>query len=173
MKIILKILIALMVVGISYLAIAGSRIQEIKTEIEISAPASKVWEIITDINKWQDWSPIINASQGLSSVGSKLSITMIGKEEGKDGPKYDPIITDLNEPNYFRWRAHMIAGFIFTNYKTFELENTSTGTRLIHTESFKGLLAPIFCGQMEQGVPPMLNSMNEALKLLAEKYAPL
>ena len=97
------------------------------------------------------------------------SLIMIGKEEGKDGPKYNPIITELDEPNVLRWRAHILAGVIFTNYKIFELEETSSGTRLTHTESFKGLLAPIFCGQMEKGVPPMLNSMNKALKDLAEK----
>ena len=169
MKKIFIILVALLGAGIIYLAVAGSKMQAIKTEIEISAPPSKVWGIITDINNWQEWSPIINASHGVASVGSELSITMIGKEEGKDGPKYNPIITQLDEPRYFRWRAHMLAGFIFTNYKIFELEETSSGTRLTHTESFKGLLAPIFCGQMEKGVPPMLNSMNKALKDLAEK----
>ncbi len=78
--------------------------QEIKTEIEIAAPPHKVWNIITDINNWQEWSPTINDSQGTASVGSKLTITMIGKEDGKDGPKYNPIIMDLNEPNYFHWR---------------------------------------------------------------------
>lgn len=94
---------------------------------------------------------------------------MVGKEKGKDGPKYNPTITELEEPNYFRWRAHMFAGFIFTNDKIFELEETNSGTRLTHKEMFSGLLAPIFCGQMEKGVPPMLNSMNKALKKLAEK----
>jgi len=169
MKKIILILIALVGAGIIYLAIAGSKLQEVKTEIEISAPPSKVWSIISDINNWQEWSPIIKESHGNASVGSELTITMIGKEKGKDGPKYNPIITELEEPNYFRWRAHMLTGFIFTNYKIFELEETSSGTRLTHTESFKGLLAPIFCGQMEKGVPPMLNSMNKALKDLAEK----
>ena len=166
---IIIIFIALTFIGITYLAIEGSKMQEIKTEIEISAPPSKVWGIITDIDNWQEWSPIINASQGVASVGTKLSITMMGKEEGKDGPQYNPIITELDEPTYFRWRAHMLAGFLFTNYKIFELEETSTGTRLTHTESFKGLFAPLFCRQMEKGVPPMLNSMNKALKDLAEK----
>jgi len=169
MKKIFIILLAITCVGLTYLAIAGNDMQEIKTEIEISAAPSEVWNIITDINNWQEWSPIINASKGEVSIGSKLSITMMGKEEGKDGPKYNPIIEELNEPHYFRWRAHMLAGFIFTNDKIFELEKTESGTRLIHTETFKGLLAPIFCGQMEKGVPPMLNSMNKALKELAEK----
>jgi len=169
MKRILIIFLAITLIGVTYLAIEGSKMQEIKTEIEISAPLSKVWSIITDINKWQEWSPTINASNGEVSVGSELSITMMSKEEGKDGPKYNPVIKELNEPRYFRWRAHMLAGFIFTNDKIFELEETESGTRLTHTETFKGLLVPIFGGQMEKGIPPMLNSMNAALKELAEK----
>ena len=169
MKKILLAVIALLGGGIIYLAVAGGDMQEIKTEIEIAAPPSKVWSIIADINQWQEWSPIIKGSQGTASVGSELAITMIGKEEGKEGPRYNPVITDLEESKFLRWRAHMLAGFIFTNYKVLELEETSSGTRLIHKELFKGLLAPIFCGQMEKGVPPMLNSMNQALKELAEQ----
>lgn len=137
---------ALTFVGVTYLAIEGSKMQEIKTEIEISTPPSKVWSILIDINNWQEWSPIINASSGEASIGSKLSITMMGKEEGRDGPKYNPIIEELNEPQYFRWSAQMLAGFIFTNDKIFELEETKSGTRLTHIETFKGLLAPLFCG---------------------------
>jgi hypothetical protein len=143
--------------------------QVIKAEIEIAASPSKVWGILMDVNSWQDWSPIINASSGEVAIGSKLNITMMGKEEGKDGPQYTPIIKELNDSKYFRWRANMMAGFIFTNDKIFELEETKSGTRLTHTETFKGLLAPLFYGQMEKGVPPMLSAMNKALKELAEK----
>ena len=157
------------VIGIAYLAVAGSKVQEIKTEIEISAPPAKVWKIITDINKWQEWSPIINVSQGSTSVGSELTIIMMGKEKGKDGPKYNPVITELKQHDSFRWRAHMLAGFVFTNDKIFKLEQTKTGTRITHIETFKGLLAPIFCDRMEKGVPPMLNAMNKALKDQVEK----
>ncbi|MBL4762378.1 MAG: SRPBCC domain-containing protein [Gammaproteobacteria bacterium] len=169
MKKIFILFISLTFIGVIYLAIEGRKIQEIKTEIEISAPPSKVWSIIKDINNWHQWSPIINASNGEASIGSKLSITMMGKEKGQDGPQYNPIIKELNEPNYFRWRAHMLAGFIFTNDKIFELEETKSGTRLTHTETFKGILTPIFFGQVKKAVPPMLNSMNKALKELAEK----
>lgn len=169
MKKVLLILVVLAGTGFIYLVVAGSELQEIKTDIEISAPPSKVWSILSDINNWQEWSPIIKESHGTASVGSELRIAMMGKKEGEDGPVYYPVITELDEPNHLRWRAHMITGIIFTNYKVLELEETSSGTRLIHKEMFKGLLAPIFCGQMEKGVPPMLNSMNQALKKLAEK----
>ena len=169
MKKTIIILSALLFIGIIYLAIEGRNMQEIKTEIEISAPPSKVWEIIKDIEKWQEWSPTINASQGIASIGSKLSITMMSEEKGKDGPKYTPIILKLEEPKYFHWRAHMMAEFIFTNDKIFLLEEISTGTKVTHIETFKGLITPMFRGKIEKGVPPMLNLMNEALKDLAEK----
>lgn len=160
---------ALAGIGFIYLAIAGNELQEIKTEIEISAPPSKVWSILSDINNWQEWSPIIKESSGIASVGSELTITMIGKNEGENGPIYNPIITELDAPTLLRWRANMLNDFIFTNFKVIELKETNSGTRLIHKELFKGLLAPIFCDQMEEGVPPMLNTMNRALKELAEK----
>ena len=169
MKKILLALVGLVFAGIIYLAVEGNKTQEIKTEIDISATPSNVWAIISDINNWQEWSPIIKDSKGTATVGSKLSITMMGKEQDKDGPKYNPVIIELKESKYFHWRAYMVTGFIFTNDKIIELQETDSGTRLIHKETFRGLLAPIFCNHMEEGVPPMLNSMNKALKDLAEK----
>jgi hypothetical protein len=169
MKKTILVILAFIFISTIYLSIEGKNMQEIKTEIEISAPPSKVWKIITDIDNWQEWSPTINASKGEASIGSKLSITMMSEKEGKDGPKYNPIITKLDEPKYFHWRAHMLTGFIFTNDKIFKLEEISSGTKLIHIETFKGLITPLFRGQMEKGVPPMLNRMNKALKDLAEK----
>ena len=171
MKKVTLVLVGLLVLVVIGLSIKGRKMQEIRTEIEIAASPETVWNILTDINQWQQWSPIINQSQGDAAVGAKLSITMAGKETGKDGPQYSPEIIEMNKPLIFRWRAHMMAGFIFTNDKVFELEPTENGTRLVHKEQFKGLLAPVFCGQMEKGVPPMLQSMNQALKDLAEKQA--
>jgi len=143
--------------------------QTVKTEIEISAPLEKVWAIVTDIDKWQDWSPTINASHGEAAVGSTVTITMMSKEAGKDGPKYSPTILKMDEPTYFHWRAHMMASFIFTNDKIIELEKTETGTKVIHKETFKGLMAAMMKKQMDKGVPPMLNMMNDALKKVAEQ----
>ena len=142
--------------------------EEIKTEIEIAAPPSKVWSIITDVENWKQWNPIVNQVRGEASPGSRLSVTMCG-EGGKDANHYTPVVTDLELHKSFRWRAKMMAGFLFTNDKIFELEEISFGTRLIHIEAFSGLLTPIFCSKLNEHVPSMLNSMNEALKTLAEK----
>lgn len=137
--------------------------QEVKTEIEINAPALEVWNILMDFKHWKDWSPIINDANGEASINSQLAITMNGKNE-KAGPKYKPTITYMEEAKFFQWRAKMIATFLFTNYKVFELQETINGTRLIHKEMFEGLLASLFCRNLDNGVKPMLDSMNKALK---------
>jgi len=142
--------------------------REIRTEIEIAAPPTKVWSILTDFENWNNWNPIVNQVSGVASLGSKLSVTMRG-DDGKDGPKYMPIVTNFEEPKFFRWRGKMMAGFLFTNDKVFELEETGSGTRLIHKELFSGMLVPMFWSKFDKGVPPMLKSMNDALKRKAEK----
>lgn len=141
--------------------------REIKTEIDISAPAEKVWDILMDINNWQQWNPIINQASGIAAAGSKLTITMKGKE-GKNGPKYMPVIINFDAPNLFQWRAKMMAGFLFTNDKIFELKEIDSGTQLIHKEAFGGILVPMFWGNLQQHVPAMLDAMNEALKKSVE-----
>jgi len=171
MKKVLLVIVVLVFSAGLILWTQGNTMREIKTEIEISAPTTEVWRIITNIDDWAEWSPIINQASGNAALGSTLSITMIGEEEGKDGPKYSPVITILDEPKSFRWRATMMAGFIMTNDKLFELEETSTGTRLIHKELFSGMLVPLFWSSVEKNVPTMLNSMNEALKTKAENIS--
>jgi hypothetical protein len=168
MKKICLILAALLIAAGLTLWVKGSTMREIKTEIEISAPVAEVWAILTNIDDWENWSPIINEASGDASLGSTLSITMMSDEEGEDGPQYSPVITILDEPKLFRWRATMMAGFVMTNDKVFDLEETDTGTHLIHKELFSGMFVPLFWSSVEKNVPSMLDSMNEALKANAE-----
>ena len=102
-------------------------------------------------------------------MGSKLSITMRGENE-KDGPKYEPVITKLEIPTKFRWRAKMGAEFLFTNDKVIELVVTDSGTFMIHKEVFSGMLLPFFWGQLNKGAKPMMESMNLALQEYSERY---
>jgi hypothetical protein len=159
------LLLTTITIGTS-LWIKGRDVREIKTEIEIAAAPEKVWGTLTDINGWNKWNSTVNTISGEASMGSKLDITMISKEGkgGKDGPKYSPKFTSLDPQKSFRWTATMMAGFLFTNDKHITLEKTATGTKLVHKELFSGLMVTMMWSQMEKGVPPMLNTFNEALK---------
>lgn len=116
--------------------------RELTTTIEIAAPPV-VWRVLTDFNSWKQWNPIVTEAVGTASQGANLSITMKDKD-GNAANKYAPVITGLEAPKSLKWRATMMAGFVFTNDKIFTLEATPTGTRLIHTEAFSGMLMPLF-----------------------------
>jgi hypothetical protein len=155
-------------VWVLFSAVKGGKVQEIKTQIHIAASQAYVWSIIADVDQWHLWSPIINASKGKPALGSTLSITMANTQKGTDGPKYSPVIIGFEEQKTFHWRATMLAGFVFTNDKIFKLEATDTGTHVTHIETFKGLMAPLMAGSVAKNVPAMLDSMNQALKDLAQ-----
>lgn len=167
-KKIIAVVLLLVLAGISYLAISGNKLREVVTEIEVSAPPEQVWSVLKGFNKWHEWSPIIDSSSGEFKLGSELDITMTNKGDGGESPRYKATIIELKENESLRWEAHMMSGFLFTNFKELNLQKTSTGTKLVHKEQFKGLLTPLMWGQMESGVPPMLDSMNQALKELVE-----
>lgn len=142
--------------------------REIKTEIHIDASPEKVWSVITDLNSWHEWNPIVKQVKGDAMLGAHLTVTMRG-EDGKDANSYAPIITRFDEPSLLCWRGKMLAELLMTNDKIIKLEKTETGTRLIHRELFKGVIVPLFWNKMEAHVPTMLDSMNSALKAKVEK----
>ena len=44
--------------------------RELRTEIEIAAPLTKVWSILTDFDNWKEWNPIVSQASGVASLGS-------------------------------------------------------------------------------------------------------
>jgi len=84
-------------VGVIVLSVIGGSMREIRTEIQISAPIDNVWNILTEFNNWKDWNPTINRADGSASVGSKLNITIRGKD-GKDASNYQPVVLESNAP---------------------------------------------------------------------------
>lgn len=141
--------------------------RELRTEIDISAPSSKVWEILTNIEDWQEWNPIVNNASGKVSLGEKLDLTFCC-EDKEGSQRFKPIVTDVKESKTFSWRGKMMADFLFSADRIFELEETESGTRLIHKEEFNGVLVPMFWSKLTQDALPMLDSMNAALKGKAE-----
>ena len=162
MKILAISFFVILLIGLSILFIKGKDVREIKTEIQISATPEEVWKVLTNINSWKEWNPTILLAEGTSSVNSKLNITINGN--GKGDSYYQPIVIESSAPNNFRWRATMMANFIFRNDRVFTLESRDGGTYLTHKEEFKGMMVPIICGMLQEFVEGSLNQMNKSLK---------
>jgi hypothetical protein len=50
--------------------------KEIVTEIEINAPPSRVWQILTDFEKYPTWNPFIKKVSGIAARNEKLEVHM-------------------------------------------------------------------------------------------------
>ena len=146
----------------------GRALREIRTEIAIGAPPAEVWPYLEKISEWPDWSPIVQSAEGEASEVAVLKITMYDFD-GTVGPSYTPMITHIETNKHLAWRAAMLSSLFVSNGKILKLDATDSGTRLLHIETFSGMLVPIFWGRFERNVPTMLNAMNGALKEVVEK----
>lgn len=162
-----KILIgaaAVVVLLLGGLAVAGSTPLEVRTEIDIAAPPQAVWDVVAKVDGWPEWNTTVSKATGTAALNADLDVTMFAADGVSDGPRYQPKVIKLDAPTHLEWRAHMLAGFVFTNDKVLKLQSTPTGTKLVHIERFSGMMLPLMTGMMNEGVPPILNTMNKDLK---------
>ena len=140
----------------------------ITTSITINAPIEKVWNTLMAFDQWNGWNPISKA-QGKAYLDEEILLTMKITKDNKKEMKYKAVVVELTPYTYFRFRAKMMAGFMFTNDKIFELSQDGDITTVIHKESFSGLMVSLFWKKLEAGVPDMLNTTNAALKTKLEQ----
>jgi len=140
----------------------------IATSIQINAPIDKVWNALMAFDQWNGWNPISKA-KGKAYLDEEIVLTMKITADTKKETTYKATVIELTPNTHFRFRAKLMAGFMFTNDKIFELSQEGDITTVVHKETFSGLMVTMFCNKLEAGVPNMLNATNAALKAKLEK----
>lgn len=138
--------------------------KEVRTEIEINAGPEKVWQVLTDFEKYEQWNPFITKIVGYAKEGSKIEIhieTPAGKKR-----KYEPTITKVEQGRELRW---MGKSWVLNGEHIFTIDQLQSQTRLVHREVFDGLLASFFGKSLDTDVKQGLEEMNRALKERVEQ----
>lgn len=99
----------------------------------------KVRSTLTDFANWTAWNPIVTGMNGEAAVGAKPKESMKGMVGA-----YEPGVTELDAPRSLRWRGTVMAGFLFANEKHIELKETNGQALVTQTETYSGLLIPVF-----------------------------
>lgn len=142
--------------------------KKIKTEIIINAPKAKVWNILTDLEKYPAWNPLIKKSEGQIKLGTQLINTL--QLEGQKPQVFKPLITSVKEQESFRWLGSLFFKGLFDGEHYFELEAINEHkTKLIHGEHFSGILSGLVLSMIEAATLQGFEQMNLALKERAEK----
>lgn len=140
---------------------------KIHTEIDINAPASKVWHYLTDLAQYKNWNPFIVNAEGKIQIGETILVEP--KVPGRGSYSFQPVITRYIEGREFSWTGDVMHRHVVSGEHIFILEPTGGNTvRLIHDEIFSGALAPLVVLFGGKKTKKGFIRMNEALKQAVE-----
>lgn len=141
--------------------------KKLTTEIMIEAPAAVVWEILADLDRYEEWNPFIVSAQGDVTEGSRLRNDM--QLSGGRTTTIKPTVTSVEPGRYFEWLGHLGVRGLFDGRHQFKLEAVGEGTRFIQSEEFTGILVPLFAKMLDGGTRAGFEAMNQEIKKRAEK----
>jgi len=140
----------------------------IHTEIAIDAPAPIVWEVISDLDSWAGWNPIMKAS-GTLAPGGRLDIAL--SAPGGKAMTYDPVVVLFDEGREFRWRSRKLFG-LFDAEHGFRIVPEGAGQcRFEQFEVFGGIVGRAIFSRQSKALDTGFLAMNRMLKREAEKRA--
>ena len=141
----------------------------IESDIEINAPISRVWALLTDFAAMPSWNPFIKSISGNLAQGARLSVHIV--PPGSSGMHFKPTILTVRPERELRWLGHLFVPGIFDGEHYFLLEPIEKNrTPFAQSEKFSGLLVGLLGGTLET-TSAGFKAMNTALKQQAEQMS--
>ena len=141
--------------------------KELHSEIEIDAPAERVWYLLTDFASYPQWNPFIRRISGEPTRGERLEARI--EPPGGRGMTFKPKVLNAEPNRELRWLGHLLVAGLFDGEHSFTIQPLEENRiRFIQREAFKGLLVPLFARSLETNTQRGFEEMNRALKERAE-----
>lgn len=140
----------------------------IQSQIDIFAPAEKVWRVLMDFDTYMDWNPFIKSVQGHAGLDEMLKVEIHASNQSI--MTFKPRVIDYQPNHVFAWKGKVLVPGLFDGEHRFELTEADDGmsTQFKHSEIFSGLLVPLFRKNLQQNIAPAFDAMNQALKQRVE-----
>jgi uncharacterized protein YndB with AHSA1/START domain len=119
---------------------------ECSVAIEIRAPASSVWKLLTNAKDMPRWNSTVTSLEGEIALGQALKLRVPISER-----TFTPKVTELTEPSRMVWSD----GFapMFKGVRTFTLTEHEGTTTFSMVEVFAGLMIPMIKGSLPDFAP--------------------
>jgi hypothetical protein len=144
--------------------------KELRSEIEIDAPAGRVWEILTGFTGFPEWKPFIRQARGNLATGERLEVMM--QPSGAGAMTFSPTVLKVETDRELRWLGHLFVPGLFDGEHIFTIEELGTGrVRFTQREIFTGLLVPLLARMLDTDTRRGFEEMNKTLKARAEEIA--
>lgn len=134
--------------------------------VEIEAPATRVWEILVNVERYGEWNPFTTRVDTSLEVGSPVDLYVT---LGPFRLRQPESIQDVVPPHLLVWGMVMRARWLLETRREQRLEPLGESRcRYVTTDAFTGVLTPLvvlsFGGLIRRG----FNAMAVALKERAE-----
>jgi hypothetical protein len=134
-------------------------VKELRSQIEIEAPAERVWQVLTDFAAYPEWNPFIRRVNGRPELEERLVVRM--QPSGMRGMTFRPTVTKAEPGRELRWLGHLFVSGIFDGEHIFEIEVLDRVRILfIQREVFKGLLVPLLARSLDRDTQRGFEEMN-------------
>lgn len=141
----------------------------IHTEIWVAAAAPVVWSVITDIERWPDWNPVMRID-GPLDPGRSITVTLLPR--GKPEVVMRPKIVSYEEGREVRWVGRFLIPGLCDGEHGLRVVPEDVGRcRFEQFEVFSGLLAGPIMGKRVKEIETGFEVMNRMLKREAERLA--
>ena len=141
--------------------------KELHSEVEINAPAERVWQLLTDFTSYPRWNPFIRSISGEPTTGERLEVR-IEPPDGR-GMTFKPTVLNAEPNRELRWLGHLLVPGLFDGEHSLAIQPLEENrVRFIQSETFRGLLVPLFSRSLDHNTRRGFEEMNRALKERAE-----
>src|SRR3989475_3821555 len=136
---------------------------ELRTEVEIDAPAERVWAVLLDFERFPDWNPFIRRVRGDAQVGSRLDV-LLGAS-GTRAMRFRPTVKAVVPNRELRWLGRLGLPRLFDGEHIFQIEPLGPmRSRFVQRERFRGLFVPLLARRLNRDARPGFEGMNPALR---------
>jgi hypothetical protein len=140
--------------------------REASASIDIEAPASRVWQVLTDFAAYPSWNPFILRIDGPLSRGALLTF-LVATGPGQTTTARARLL-EIEKNRRLVWAGGLPLG-LFRGVHTFILEPALRGTRLWNNERFSGPVAALTIREPRLRIQRQaFAAFNDALKRRVE-----
>ena len=139
---------------------------EINHEIDIDAPASAVWAVITDFDSYPQWNPFVVSAQSSLKPGEPIDmkVKLLGPVQ-----RQVEIILNVDEGKGFSYCMKPFPFGALSSERSHRIVDLGDG-RCHYSSHFhlQGWMMPLVRGLMKSALLRGFNNMSEAIKQRAE-----
>jgi hypothetical protein len=139
------------------------------TEINISAPKQRVWQVLIQKDRWKHWNTFLfDCDSKVPFQQGKEVFLSLRRLPNEEETQFEPLVTRV-QPNICLSWVSSIPGF--RNEYMFELQEIGVGrTKYVHKTDYSGILTRAFLPFIREDEQQGIQRMARELKRYVESF---